>query len=90
MQVVEWAPPAAGAPGRCAVVKQGRVVLGTASFEVADLPGGRSRVTWLEDIELAPVWLTRPFAGLVAFAGRIAFTRTLQAMAREVELGTPA
>ena len=90
MQVVEWAAPSAGAPGRCAVVKQGRVVLGTASFEVADLPGGRSRVTWWEDIELAPVRLTRPFAALVSLAGRIAFTRTLRTMAREVELGAPA
>ncbi len=90
MEVVEWAPPSAGSPGRCAVVKQGRVVLGRASFEVADLPGGRSRVTWLEDVELAPVALTRPFAAVVALVGRLAFTRTLRAMAREVELGAPA
>jgi hypothetical protein len=85
MEVVEWVAPADGRPGYCAVVKQGRVVLGTASFEVEDLPGGRSRVAWTEDVEIAPVALTRPFGRLVAFAGRLAFTHTLRVMAREVE-----
>jgi hypothetical protein len=86
MEVVEWRPPAAGEAGRCSVVKQGRVVLGTAAFEVHDLPGGRSRVDWVEDVDVVPVVLTRPFDRLIAVAGRLAFTRTLRAMAREVTL----
>jgi hypothetical protein len=85
MEVTRWQPPVDDRPGRCAVVKQGRVVLGAAWFEVTPLPGGRSRVTWTEEIELTPVALTRPFAAVVAAAGRIAFTRTLRAMAVEVE-----
>jgi hypothetical protein len=85
MEVTQWLPPADGQPGRCAVVKQGRVVLGSAWLEVTSLPGGRSRATWTEEIELRPVVLTRPFGMLVAALGRIAFTRTLRAMAAEVE-----
>jgi hypothetical protein len=85
MEVTQWQPPAGDRPGRCAVVKQGRVVLGSAWFEVTPLPGGRSWVAWTEEIELAPVVLTRPFAPLVAAAGRFAFGRTLRAMAAEVE-----
>jgi len=87
MEVVEWRPPAGDTAGRCSVVKQGRVVLGSAHFEVAALPGGRSRVTWAEDVEIAPVRLTRPFGRLLAIAGRLAFTRTLQQMAREAAAG---
>jgi Polyketide cyclase / dehydrase and lipid transport len=85
MEVTEWQPPSDHRPGRCSVVKQGRIVLGSAWFEVAPMPAGRSRVTWTEEIELAPAALTRPFAALVAAVGRIAFTRTLRAMAAEVE-----
>jgi len=85
MEVTLWRPPAADRPGRCEVVKQGRLVLGSAWFEVEQLPADRSRVTWGEDIELAPRALTRPFSGLIAAAGRIAFTRTLRTMAAEVE-----
>jgi hypothetical protein len=86
MEVVEWRPPADGAAGRCAVVKQGRLVLGGAWFEVAPLPapgGPASRVTWVEEIEVVPVRLTRPFGPLLAALGRIGFTRALTVMARE-------
>jgi uncharacterized protein YndB with AHSA1/START domain len=83
MEVVEWREPAPGVPGHCRVVKQGRVVLGEASFDVVEHAHG-SRVTWTEDVEIAPVRLTRPFGGLVALAGRLAFTRSLRAMAREL------
>jgi uncharacterized protein YndB with AHSA1/START domain len=83
MEVVEWREPAPGVPGACRVVKHGRVVLGEASFEVAERPGG-SRVTWVEDVEIAPVRLTRPFAGLVGRVGRLVFTRSLRHMAREL------
>ena len=83
MEVVEWRPPADGVPGYCRVVKQGRVVLGEAWFEVAERPGG-SRVSWTEEIELAPVVLTRPFGRIVGAVGRVAFTRSLAVMAKEL------
>jgi hypothetical protein len=91
MEITEWQPPADGRAGRCRVVKSGRVVLGSAWFEVADLPAGvagaRSRVSWTEDVELVPIALTRPVRRLVELGGRLAFTRTLRQMAAEVEAG---
>jgi carbon monoxide dehydrogenase subunit G len=47
MVVTEWSPP-----HRCAVRHTGRVVRGTAAFEVVELPGGRSRFVWSEWLEL--------------------------------------
>lgn len=84
MQVVEWRDPADGVPGWCRVVKQGRVVLGEAWFEVSPRASGGSTVSWTEDVEIAPVRLSRPFAPLVRLVGRLAFTRSLRAMAREL------
>jgi Polyketide cyclase / dehydrase and lipid transport len=84
MEVVEWREPADGVPGRCRVVKQGRVVLGEASFEVAPGRSGGSTVAWTEDVEIVPVRWTRPLAPLVSALGRAAFTRSLRAMAKEL------
>lgn len=84
MEVVEWREPAPGVPGRCRVVKQGHLVLGGAWFEVAESGAGTSTVTWSEEVELVPVRLTRPFGRLVGAAGRVAFTRSLRAMAAEL------
>jgi hypothetical protein len=84
MTVVVWQPPEDGGAGVCEVVKQGRVLLGGARLEVTPTEGG-SRVIWSEDVELAPVRLTRPVGPLLAAAGRLGFTRALQAMARELE-----
>ncbi len=89
MTVRLWEPPAGDtpgdAPGRCEVVKGGRVVLGEAWFSVVPLPGGRCRVDWGEDVTVTPHRLTR-FAGpLLSLAGRVGFGATLRAMAREVQ-----
>lgn len=89
MEVVDWRPPRAGVPGWCRVRKQGRVVLGDAWFEVAEQPeGAGSRVTWTEEVELAPLRALRlsgVAAPLIRAAGRFAFTQALQTMARELE-----
>ncbi|MFC7533215.1 SRPBCC family protein [Actinoplanes sp. GCM10030250] len=85
MTVEFWQPPAGDEPGRCEVVKRGRVVLGRAWFTVVPLPGGTSRVEWGEDVTVTPHRLTR-FAGpVLSLAGRAGFGATLRAMAREVE-----
>jgi carbon monoxide dehydrogenase subunit G len=84
MEVDEWSAPAPGRPGHCRVRKQGRVVLGWAEFEVAARSGG-ARVTWTEEVELAPVRLTRPFGRLIAAGGKLGFDRALRTMARELE-----
>lgn len=88
MEVTAWQPPDGDRPGRCEVRKLGRVVTGTAAFDVVALApqDGRplTRVVWEEDIEIPPRALTRVLAPLVALAGRLAFTATLKAMGREL------
>lgn len=56
MTITQWQPP-----HRCVVVHTGRVVRGSAAFEVLELPGGRSRVVWTE-------WLVLPL-GLIGALG---------------------
>jgi hypothetical protein len=85
MEVVLWEPPAEGRPGRCEVRKLGRLVRGSAGFVVAPLAGGRTRVTWHEDLVIAPAPVTRLLAPLVALVGRLSFERVLTAMGRELE-----
>jgi Polyketide cyclase / dehydrase and lipid transport len=85
MEIVEWLPPANGRPGHCRVQKLGRVVLGWASFDVEARSDGGSTVVWTEDVQIAPVWLTRPADGLISAGGRFGFDRALGAMARELE-----
>ncbi|MGI5184444.1 SRPBCC family protein [Dactylosporangium sp. CA-152071] len=89
MTVAVWRPPAGDEPGdepgRCDVDKSGRVIHGTAAFDVIPLPGGRSLVVWHEDVTVMPHALTRRFPLIVTAVGRIGFRRALRAMAREVE-----
>jgi hypothetical protein len=59
MIVSQWQPPV-----RCVVVHTGRVVRGSAAFEVEPLPGGRSRFVWSE-------WLVLPFGVYGELAFRI-------------------
>lgn len=96
MEVTAWQPPQGGAPGRCEVVKQGRVVSGRAVFEVHPIGPDRCRVIWTYD-DLAfhptagrgPVRLRRGLdrlgrllTGAVTGSG---VSRVLAAMAADVE-----
>jgi hypothetical protein len=58
MTITAWEPPY-----RCVVRHDGRIVRGTAAFEVQRLDGGRARFVWSE-------WLVLPFglAGELGFA----------------------
>lgn len=56
MTITTWDPPR-----RCVVRHHGRVVRGSAAFEVLPLDGGRARFVWTE-------WLVLPF-GLLGEAG---------------------
>jgi hypothetical protein len=85
MEIVEWTLPAPGRAGYCRVAKHGRVVLGWAGFEVAEGSAGGSVVRWTEDVQVAPVRLTRPADRLIAAAGRVGFNRALRTMAQELE-----
>ncbi|MFP4635289.1 MAG: SRPBCC family protein [Nitriliruptoraceae bacterium] len=46
MRVTAWEPRR-----RLAVVHLGRIITGTAAFELEELPGGRTRVTWWEHVD---------------------------------------
>lgn len=85
MEVTEWLPPGGERPGRCVVRKLGRVIRGTAAFDVAAVDGGRTLVVWEEDVDITPVRLTRPLTALAAPLGRASIAAVLRAMAREVE-----
>ena len=93
MEVTVWQPPADGGPGHWEVVKQGRVVLGRAWFDVVPAGAGRSTARWDEDVDLAPVRVTRRMAPVLspvlARMGALLFTLVLRRMAREVEGGAP-
>lgn len=73
MTITAWEPPY-----RCVVRHTGRVVRGAGVFEVAELPGQRSRFTWAEWLDLplgvlgqAGFVLARPlFAASVRFSLR--------------------
>lgn len=47
MTITTWEPPR-----RCLVRHTGRLIRGAGAFEVAELPGGRSRFTWVEWLDL--------------------------------------
>lgn len=48
MVVDVWQPPY-----RCEVIHHGKVVTGRGGFVITDLPGGRSRFTWREELASA-------------------------------------
>jgi hypothetical protein len=88
MEIVEWTAPTSGRsgrPGHCRVQKHGRLLHGWAELTVASLSDGVSRVSWLEEVQVSPVRLTRPFDPLIAAGAKAGFDRTLRAMARELE-----
>jgi hypothetical protein len=84
MTVTEFVAPAGGKGGLCAIVKTGRVVLGTAGFTVAPDGPSASTVTWWEDVTVAPERLTRYVEPLIARAGTMSFEKVLKAAAAEL------
>jgi hypothetical protein len=78
MRVAAWQPPAAaGSPGRCRLVKTGRVVTGWAEIAVrAD--GAGSSVRWEEELRVR--WLPRALDGVTRLAGRLVFGRVVDTL----------
>lgn len=75
MEILEWQPPAGDAPGRCRLVKRGRVMLGRA--EITVVPDGTGSVaTWDEDIVVAH--LPKVFNPAVALSSRLLFGRVMR------------
>ncbi|MGW3988423.1 SRPBCC family protein [Streptomyces sp. NPDC004830] len=80
MEVTVWEPPADGGPGRCRLVKRGRVVLGWAELEVRPGPGGRTRVLWREEISVR--FVPALFDGVLRRSARRVFGRTVNHLLR--------
>jgi hypothetical protein len=59
MVIDVWSPP-----HRCEVVHLGKVVTGRGVFTVEELPGGRSRFTWREELDSVGVRKVIDRAGL--------------------------
>ena len=75
------------AAGRCDVDKLGGVVRGTAWFEVQPLGSARCRITWGEDVDIAPRALTGLLRPLVEAGGRQGLRSVLRAFARDAARG---
>lgn len=87
MEVTEFTPPSGSLPGRCSILKTGKLVRGTAGFTVTPLTTTTCRVEWFENIEIASTFLTRPFEPLLAFFARRAFKGVLNKVAQDIKLG---
>lgn len=60
MRITTWQPP-----HRCQVTHLGRIIRGSAAFEVEQLPDGRSRFVWSEWLDL-PLGLLGQYGFLVS------------------------
>ncbi|MEU1515940.1 SRPBCC family protein [Streptomyces sp. NPDC005811] len=80
MEVTEWHPPSVDGPGRCRLVKRGRVVRGWAEIEVRPTPDGPTRVLWREDLTVRS--LPSLFDPLLRTAGHRMFGRAVDGLLR--------
>lgn len=80
MEVTVWRPPREDTAGLCRLEKRGRVIIGWAEIEVRPGPGGRSRVTWREELTVRP--LPRALDDAVGSAARWAFGRAVSRLLR--------
>ncbi len=85
MRVTEWAPPTATGAGRCAIIKTGRVIKGSAWFTVTPLPDSSScSVFWSETILLGPLAKVPGFSWVASQIGARVFSGVIAKMAHEV------
>jgi hypothetical protein len=85
MTVTQWQPPTATRPGRCRLVKQGRIISGGAYLEVAAISPTRCRVVWQEHADVLGIH-SLPFGErLEQLAVRVVFARALRRLARLAE-----
>jgi hypothetical protein len=85
MTITQWQPPTATRPGRCRLVKQGRVITGGAYLEVAPISPTRCRIVWQEHADVLGVHAL-PFGDRLERAvGRLVFGRALRQLARQAE-----
>jgi carbon monoxide dehydrogenase subunit G len=79
MTVTAWDPPRSAT-----VTKTGRVLRGSAAFEVVPVSAGRSRVVWREALEVPFGRLGRPLGPLLSLGTRAFFAYSLRRFAAGV------
>lgn len=85
MTITQWQVPTATRPGRCRLVKHGRVITGGAYLEVVPVSPTGCRVVWQEQADVIGVH-SLPFGDrLERVVGRWAFGRALRLLARQAE-----
>lgn len=78
MRVAVWEPPSTdGGPGRCRLVKTGRIVTGWAEISVGQ-DGDGSHVRWEEELHVRG--MPRGLSGLTRGAGRLVFGRAVDTL----------
>jgi len=86
MEVTEWQPATAGAPGRCQVRKLGPWLTGWAEIGVSPSPEG-ARVEWVEEIRAR--WTPRLVDPVIGAVGSLFFGRVLRRMGAELARTPP-
>jgi hypothetical protein len=87
MVVTEFASPKDGKPGTCFIRKTGRLIKGYAGFTVTPLTSSTCLVEWFEDIEVAPVAVTRWFEPVLQWLAKKAFMSVLVKVSKDIRLG---
>jgi hypothetical protein len=89
MRVDVLRAPGRGRPGEAVFTKVGPLLLGSARIHVAPLQGGRSRVTWTEDVHLAGPLPRAVTAALLTPVLDAMLRYALHRVARDVRAGAP-
>lgn len=84
MDVTEWQPPVGDNPGRCRIVKRGRVISGWAELEVTPTPAG-SIVRWVEEASIRRTGRVLDLPSLLA--SRVIFKRLVDGLLTPPEPG---
>ncbi|GAB3207752.1 Polyketide cyclase / dehydrase and lipid transport [Marinactinospora thermotolerans DSM 45154] len=82
MEITAWVPATRESAGRCEVRHLGGLVRGRGRFDVLPLPDGRSRVVWVEWLELPLGALGRLGWPLVRIPVSVLLRRSLRRLGR--------
>lgn len=87
MVVAEFIPPTANEAGTCVIEKTGRLIKGHAGFTVTPLTPSTCLVEWFENIEVAPVAVTRWFEPVLDWFAKKAFMGVLVKVSKDIGFG---
>ena len=86
MTVTRWDPPRDGSTTAvCEVAKTGRVLTGTAGFTLTRIDDASCVIDWFEYVDIAPAWLTRVFAPIIAAVSAVGLKQSLRKLASDAQ-----